>query len=325
MKYGLLICIFICSMLAVNAQSTVHASSFTVSQDGTADFKTIQAAIYAVRDLSQQQVTIHIKKGIYREKIVIPSWKTNITLEGEDAGNTMITYDDYAGKRLAARDEFLKADSIRTYTSYTLLIEGNGCGIKNLTIRNTAGRVGQAVALHVEGDRFTAINCRLLGNQDTFYAATENSRQYYKDCYIEGTTDFIFGEAIVLFSNCTVKSLSNSYITAAATRPGQPFGFVFMDCTLIADSAATKVYLGRPWRPYAKTVFIRTEMGNHIVKQGWDNWRNPANESTVLYAEYKSYGAGADSSSRAKWSRQLSKKELKKYIVKNIFNGWQPG
>jgi len=325
MKYGFFISFFIFSMLAANGQPTTYSSSFTVDQNGTADFKTIQAAIYAVRDLSQQKVTIHLKKGLYREKIVIPSWKTNIVLEGEDAANTLITWDDYAGKKLPVRDEFLKADSIRTYTSYTLLIEGNDCSIKNLTIRNTAGRVGQAVALHVEGDRFTAINCRLLGNQDTLYAATENSRQYYKDCYLEGTTDFIFGEAIVLFSNCSIKSLGNSYITAAATRPGHLFGFVFMDCKLIADSAATKVYLGRPWRPYAKTVFIRTEMGGHIVKQGWDNWRNPANESTVLYAEYKSYGAGAEGSGRVKWSRQLSKKEFKKYTVKNIFNGWQPG
>lgn len=309
------------------AQPVVYPKSFTVAKDGSGNFKTIQEAIYATRDLSQQQVTIHIKNGVYNEKIIIPSWKTNISLVGENKDSTIITYSDYAGKRLAARDEFLKTDSIRTYTSYTVLVEGNDCRIENITIKNTAGRIGQAVALHVEGDRFVAVNCTLLANQDTLYAATENSRQYYKDCFIEGTTDFIFGEAIVVFQNCTIKSLTNSFITAASTRPTQKFGFVFFDCKLIADTAAKKVYLGRPWRPYSKTVFIRTEMGNHILKEGWENWRNPENEKTVLYAEYKSYGEGATIEGRVKWSKQLTKKELKQYTLVNILAGpdnWRP-
>jgi pectinesterase len=309
------------------AQPTVYAKSFTVAKDGSGNFKTIQEAIYATRDLSQQQVTILIKNGIYNEKIIIPSWKTNISLIGENKDSTIITYNDYAGKRLTVRDEFLKTDSIRTYTSYTVLVEGNDCRIENITIKNTAGRVGQAVALHVEGDRFVAVNCTLLANQDTLYTATENSRQYYKDCFIEGTTDFIFGEATVVFQNCTIKSLTNSFITAASTRPTQKFGFVFFDCKLIADTAAKKVYLGRPWRPYSKTVFIRTEMGSHILKEGWENWRNPENEKTVLYAEYKSYGEGATIEGRVKWSRQLTKKDLKQYTLVNILAGpdnWRP-
>jgi len=221
--------------------------------------------------------------------------------------------------------EFLKTDSIRTYTSFTVLVEGNDCSIENLTIKNTAGRVGQAVALHVEGDRFMAKHCTLLGNQDTLYTATENSRQYYIDCYMEGTTDFIFGEATAVFQSCIIKSLVNSFVTAAATRPTQAFGYVFFDCKLIADTAAKKVFLGRPWRPYSKTVYIRTEMGSHIVKEGWDNWRNPDNEKTVLYAEYKSYGPGAQPAERVKWSKQLTAKEIKKYTLTRIFSGWNPG
>jgi pectinesterase len=179
----------------------------------------------------------------------------------------------------------------------------------------------------VEGDRFVAKNCVLLANQDTLYTATENSRQYYKDCFIEGTTDFIFGEATVVFQSCIIKSLTNSFITAASTRPTQKFGFVFFDCKLIADTAATKVYLGRPWRPYSKTVFIRTEMGSHILKEGWENWRNPENEKTVLYAEHKSYGDGATIEGRVKWSRQLTRKELRQYTLSNILSGqdnWHP-
>ena len=306
------------------AQHVDYPKYFVVAKDGSGNFKTIQEAIFAVRDLSQVQVIIMIKNGIYKEKVVIPSWKTNITLLGENMDSTIITYDDYAGKRLAVTDQFLKTDSIRTYTSYTLLVQGNDCNIENLTIRNTAGRVGQAVALHVEGDRFGAERCSLLGNQDTYYAATENSRQYLRDCYIEGTTDFIFGEATVFFYNCTIKSLANSYITASSARQTKDYGFVFLNCRLTADTAIGKVYLGRPWRPYAKTVFIKTEMGSHILPQGWDNWKNPENEKTAFYAEYKSFGEGANPAARAKWSHQLTEKEAKKYTLNNIFNGWKP-
>jgi pectinesterase len=306
------------------AQPVTYPSYFTVAQDGTGNYKTIQEAIFAVRDLSQQKVTIFIKKGVYKEKLIIPSWKTNISLVGESRDSTVITYDDHANMRLKTRDEFLKTDTLRTFTSYTMLVEGNDCSIENLTIKNTAGRVGQAVALHVEGDRFIAKNCTLLGNQDTLYTATENSRQYYKDCFIEGTTDFIFGESTVVFQSCTLKSLLNSYITAPSTRPTQKYGYVFFDCMLIADTAAKKVFLGRPWRPYGKSVFIRTDMGSHIVKQGWDNWRNPDNEKTAFFAEYKSYGEGGNTAERVKWSKQLTAKQAKKYSLSNIFSGWIP-
>jgi pectinesterase len=322
--------VFILSVViatVAHSQTPTYPSSFTVAQDGSGNFKTIQEAIFAVRDLSQQEVTIYIKNGVYREKLIIPSWKTNITLKGQSRDSTIITYDDHAGKRMATRDEFLKTDSIRTFTSYTLLIEGNDCRLVDLTVRNTAGRVGQAVALHVEGDRFSAFNCILSANQDTLYAATQNSRQLYQQCFIEGTTDFIFGEATVVFVTCTIKSLTNSYITAASTRPNQPYGFVFLHCSLIADSAATKVYLGRPWRPYSKTVFIDTYMGSHIVKEGWDNWRNAANEQTVLYAEYNSSGPGANNAGRVKWAKQLSAKQRRQYTVSNILKGadnWDP-
>lgn len=323
--FPLLVALLVTS--AACAQQTTYPSRFTVAQDGSGDFKTIQEAVFAVRDLSQQQVTVFIKKGVYREKLVIPSWKTNISLVGESRDSTIITWDDYTAKRLPARDPILKTDSIRTFTSFTVLVQGNDCRIENLTIRNTAGRVGQGVALHVEGDRFVAKNCTLLGNQDTLYAATDGSRQYYTGCYIEGTTDFIFGEATAVFQSCTIKSLINSYITAASTRPWRKYGYVFFDCRLIADTAAKRVFLGRPWRPFAKTVFIRTDMGNHIVKEGWDNWRNPNNEQTALFAEYKSYGPGANPDARVKWSRQLPAKEAKRYTLKNILgsmDNWQP-
>ncbi|MBC7913087.1 MAG: pectin esterase [Pyrinomonadaceae bacterium] len=312
-------------------KAQVYPSRLTVASDGSGDYKTIQEAVNSVRDLGSKQVKIFIRKGIYNEKLVIPSWKTNLHLVGESKENTIITGNDYSGKIYSGAPDLFGKTSHSTFTSYTVLIQGNNCILENLTIQNTAGRLGQAVALHTEADKVIVLNCMIKGNQDTLYTAGSVSRQYYKDCYIEGTTDFIFGEATAVFQNCTIKSLTNSFITAAATSSNQKFGYVFFDCKLIADSTAKKVYLGRPWRPYAQTVFIRTEMGAHIVPQGWDPWIGdkmfPDKEKTTFYAEYKSSGEGSTSTGRINWSRQLSKKEVKKYTLENIFSGsgnWNP-
>lgn len=296
----------------------------TVAQDGSGNYATIQEAINAVRDLSQEQVTIKIKPGTYHEKLVIPSWKKNISLVGESNSNTIITNNDYSGKDYPGGKDAFGRSKYSTYTSYTVLVQGDNIALENLTIENSSGRVGQAVALHIEGDKAIIRNCRMLGNQDTIYAARETSRQYYKDCYIEGTTDFIFGEATCVFENCTIKNLTNSYITAASTTPAQKYGYVFLNCKLIADTAATKCFLGRPWRPNAKVVFINTEMGSHIVPAGWNNWGYIENEKTVTYAEYKSYGPGANAAARVKWSKQLTADEAKQYTLRNIFSNWEP-
>lgn len=303
------------------AQAVTYPTHFTVAQDGSGDYKTIQEAVNAVRDLSQVQVSIYIKKGIYREKLVIPSWKTRISLIGEDKEKTIITNNDFSGKANPQGKDAFGKDKFTTYTSYTVLVQGNNFIAQNLTIENTAGPVGQAVALHVEGDRCAIINCRLLGNQDTLYAGTENSRQFYKDCYIEGTTDFIFGEATAVFQHCELKNLKNSFITAPATTQRQQFGFVFFDCRLLAVDSVKKVFLGRPWRPYAKAVFINTDIASPVCAAGWDNWRNPGNEKTAFFAEYKSTGKGAVTSDRVSWSHQLTEAEIKKYTIKNILSG----
>lgn len=308
-----------------------YPSTLIVAQDGSGNYKTIQEAVNSVRDLGEKRVNIYIRKGIYKEKLIIPSWKTNISLIGESAESTVITGNDYSGKSVPEGKDNLGLEKYSTYTSYTVLVQGNGIILENLTIENTAGRVGQAVALHVEGDKVIVRNCSIKGNQDTLYAATAGSRQYYENCFIEGTTDFIFGEAICVFKNCTIKSLSNSFITAAAQRQSQKFGFVFFDCKLTAAPEADKVFLGRPWRPYAKTVFIRTEMGAHIVPEGWNAWPGdkmfPDKEKTAFYAEYKSTGPGSAGNQRVNWSKQLSAKEAKDYTLKNIFytkDSWIP-
>jgi pectinesterase len=305
---------FLFITLSANAQT--YPKSFTVAKDGSGDFKTIQEAVNAVRDLSEVQVPIYIKNGIYKEKLVIPSQKSKISLIGENKDQTIITFDDYSGK-----------NGINTYTSHTVLVQGNDFKAENITFENSAGPVGQAVALHVEADRVIIKNCKILGNQDTLFPSADTSRQYYVDCYIEGTTDFIFGAATVVFERCHIHSKKNSYITAASTTQAQPFGFVFLDCKLTADPAFQKVYLGRPWRPYAKTVFIRTEMGSHILPEGWHVWNENKNHETTFYAEYGSFGPGFVKESRISWSKQLTKKEAKQYTLATIFKGniaWIP-
>lgn len=325
-KLLILFFVLICSAKLL-AQTATYPASLTVAKDGNGNFKTIQEAINSIRDLSQVEVTIFIKSGLYNEKLVIPSWKTHISLIGESNKNTIITNNDYTGKDYPGKDPSGKHQYM-TFTSYTVLVQGAHFRAENLTIQNTAGRVGQAVALHVEGDRVIIKNCRLLGNQDTLYLATGTSRQYYQDCYIEGTTDFIFGEATVVFQNCTIKSLVNSYITAAATTLHQQFGFVLFNCKLIGDTGATKVYLGRPWRPHAKTVFINCELGSHIVPEGWNPWKGdamfPDKEKTAYYAEYGNTGPGSAVAGRVSWSKQLTRKQAKRYTLNNIFSGWNP-
>lgn len=294
-----------------------------VAKDGSGDFTSIQKAIDSLRDLGPGEALVYIKAGTYHEKIEIRSSKHHITIQGEDRENTIITHDDYSGKI----DECTQ-EKMTTFNSYTFLVIGDDIKIENITIKNSSCNQGQAVALHVEGDRFTMKNSNILGCQDTLYTATNKSRQYYENCHIEGTTDFIFGQATAVFQNCTIKNLTDSYATAAATDKDNAYGYVFFNCELIAKEGVTKAYLGRPWRPYAKTVFINSNIGSHIVPEGWHAWPGdkmfPDKEKTAYYAEYNNQGEGAENSKRVTWSHQLTKKEAKKYTLENIFRGWIP-
>jgi pectinesterase len=294
---------------------------FVVAKDSSGNFRTIQEAITACRDYAERQYVIFVKKGVYNEKLLIPTWKTHITIIGQDVDSTIITYNDFSGKIDSLGKKF------NTFTSYTCMVAGNNITIENITFVNSAGRVGQAVALHVEGDRCVFRNCKLVGNQDTLFASGEDSRQYYVGCTIEGTTDFIFGAATAVFERCTIVSKVNSYITAASTPSARPYGFVFLNCKLLADSAGRKVYLGRPWRLYAYTAFINCEMGDHIRPEGWHNWSKPEAEKTARYFEHNSSGPGANSAARVPWSHQMTREEASALTVKGILkgdDGWDP-
>lgn len=296
----------------------VHHYDFVVAKDGSGDFFTLQEAINAVPDFRKEgRTTILVRKGVYKEKLIVPESKINVTLIGQ--GDAVVSGDDYASKK----NRF--GENMSTSGSASCYIYAPDFHAENLTFENTAGRVGQAVACFVSADRAVFRNCRFLGNQDTLYTYGRNCRQYYENCYIEGTVDFIFGWSTAVFDHCTIHSRGNGYITAPSTDKGQAHGYVFLDCKLTADTGVTDVYLSRPWRPYAQAVFIRCDLGKHILPAGWDNWNKKDAEKTVFYAEYESKGEGSDPKGRASFSRQL--KNSKDYTVGKVLAGadnWNP-
>lgn len=290
---------------------------FVVAKDGSGDFFTVQEAVNAAPDYCKQDETrILIREGIYKEKLTIPANKEKLHLTGENPENTVITWDDYALKKGSTGYE------MGTSATSTVFLHANDFLAENLTFENSAGDsrdIAQACAITVNGDRAAFINCRFIANQDTIYTFGPGQRQLFRGCYIEGTTDFIFGFSTAWFEDCVIMSKKNSYVTAASTPRGQQWGYVFKDCKLIHNEKAAKVYLGRPWRPYAKTVFIECELGDHILKEGWHNWNKKDAEKTSFYAEYGNYGPGAASKKeRVKWSHTLSAAAAEKYTPENV-------
>ncbi len=302
----ILFCLFVCT----NAFALNY--DIVVANDGSGNFKTVQEAITSIRDFRPEgRTVIYIKNGVYKEKVVLPTHKTQITLLGENRDSTIITWDDHAN-----------INKMGTFKTYTFLVMGNDIIFENLTIENNAPQLGQAVALHVEGDRIRFVNCKFLGNQDTIYLGREGARAYFKNCYIEGTTDFIFGPSTAWFEECSIHCKRNSYITAASTPANIKYGFIFNKCTVTTAPNVTKMYLGRPWRAYAMTVFMECNLPETITPAGWENWGKPDNEKTARYFEYKNTGPGANIAGRAKWSAQLNNKEANALNVRSVFNDW---
>ncbi|MDO9635170.1 MAG: pectinesterase family protein [Paludibacter sp.] len=315
MKLVLIILTLFVRSFTVNAG--IPTDAIVVDRNGTGHYRNIQQAIDSVRAYNPTgTVTIYIKNGFYKEKLEIPTHICKLHIIGEDQYKTILNYDDHA-----------LIDNMRTFKTYTLKISGNDILIENLTVENSAAPMAQAVALHVEGDRVVFRNCRFLGNQDTVYAGRENSRQYFENCYIEGTTDFIFGPATAWFEQCEIVCKKNSYITAASTPEQIPYGFIFNSCTIKLAEGIDAVYLGRPWRPYAMTVFMNCHLPEGIVPPGWDNWRNPENEKTARYFEFNNTGLGASSAKRVAWSNSLSEMEVKTLTPNHVLKGydkWKP-
>ena len=322
MKRLLTIIVAFSAMLTAQAQKSYdNPDTLVVSRDGTGEFRNIGEAIEVCRAFMEYHKVIYVKKGTYKEKLVVPQWLTNIEICGEDRDQTIITWDDHANIQLPSIGK-----GMGTFRTYTLKIQGSRITLKNITIENNSARLGQAVALHTEGDRLTFINCRFLGHQDTVYTGNAKTRLYFKDCYIEGTTDFIFGPSTAWFEHCDIFCKANSYITAASTPQDVAYGYIFNNCTITADTQVDKVYLGRPWRDYGYTLFMNCELPRQIRPEGWHHWREEAKQ-TARYLEYNNRGEGATTEKRAAWSRQLTKKEAQKITVDAVFSiddKWNP-
>ncbi len=295
------------------------AKPIVVAQDGSGNFKTVQEAVNSVTDHSNTVTEIFVKKGTYKERIVVPADKTNITLIGEDVNSTILTFDNYATRLDSA------GKALGTSRTASFYVYGNGFTAKNITFQNSAGPVGQALAIYVAGDKAAFFNCRFLGFQDTIYTNGRGTREYYKSCYIEGTTDFIFGAATALFDDCNIFCKKGGlYISAASTLDTTKYGYVFTNCHITGSAPDNTFALGRPWRPYAKVVYLYCDLSNVIMAAGWDNWKNPDNEKTAYYAEYKNTGPGFQPDRRVPWSHQLTDDEAKIYTVQLVLNGWEP-
>jgi pectinesterase len=311
--YSILFCVIAFCMQG-KAQQTI-----VVDVNGKGNFTTIQAALNSIPSGNNTLFEVLIKNGVYKEVVTVDASKNNIHFTGESKEKTIVTFNNHAGTKLS------NGDTLNTWTCATVFVYGNNITAENITFENNAGfTAGQAVAVRVEGNRVAFKNCNFIGFQDVLFLSGNGVKHYLENCYIEGTTDFIFGAATAYFNKCTIKSKKNSHVTAASTNSIIPFGFVFNACTLIADSAINKVSLGRPWSPTASVTYINCFMDKHIIAEGWNNWKNPANEQTARYAEYNSYGPGANALMRVKWTKQLTLVEAEKYTVANVLGTWQP-
>ena len=303
---------------------------YRVAREGKADFRSLGEALQALSTLPENpgRTTVSIGEGIYREKLRVTL--PRLSLVGEGAERTVLSWDDHATRLLPS------GERMNTFNSYTLYVGADDFFAQGLTIENSAGdgrKKGQAIACYVDADGAIFSECAINGHQDTLFigplpdnpapkginlvhpvriAGCEGPRgpqcSNFRNCYIEGDVDFIFGSGMAIFEGCTIISLDrgekvNGYITAPSTLLGQELGFVFLDCNLESEAGTGTVFLGRPWRRSAKAAFIRCKMQAHIALQGWDNWENPENEKTVEFLEWNNSGPGSALGNRPAWIR----------------------
>jgi pectinesterase len=304
---------------SVGESARGRGTEIVVAQDGSGQFTNVQAAIMSVpMGYATNPVVILIKPGTYKEQLYIQREKRFFHLRGEDAKRTILTFD------LHANLTGLDGKPIGTFRTPSTYIDAEDFTAENLTFANSAGPVGQALAIRIDGDRAVFRNCRFLGWQDTILA--NRGRHYFENCYIEGHVDFIFGGATCYFERCQIHCLRDGYITAASTPDTNKFGYVFNHC-IITGAADTKTFLGRPWRDFAATVFLNTTMSDVVRPAGWHNWSKPEREQTTRYAEFGSTGPGAQPDQRVKWARKLSTAEAREFSVANVLHGtdgWNP-
>jgi pectinesterase len=311
---------FLAALYAYHGTAQAAEVTITVAADGSGQFKSVQEAIMSVPDgRPERPVFIRIKPGTYKEPIYVQREKRFFHLVGEDPATTILTYDLHAN--MPGPD----GKTLGTFRTPSTTIDADDFTAENLTFENSAGPVGQALALRVDGDRAVFRNCRFLGWQDTIFL--NRGRQLFDRCTIEGHVDFIFGGATAFFDHCHIHCLRKGYITAAATPDFQPFGFVFSHCKITGESPEAVTYLGRPWRGYSAVAFLNTEMAEIVRPEGWHNWNLPEREQTARYAEFQSTGPGAKPEARVPWAEQLTDEEAARFTIENVLSGtdgWKP-
>lgn len=323
----------LCLLALLLCRAVAAQGIIVVAADGSGDVRTVQEAFAAVPDDHPERTIIHIKPGVYDGQKILARQKRNVTLRGEDAASTILTWH-------VNTNEAQPEGTHPRHKGTALVVLADDFRAERLTFQNTSGDHGQALALRIDGDRAVVTDSRLLGWQDTLML--NDGRHYFRDTYIEGRVDFIFGSATAVFERCQIHSKNGGYVTAASTPPERAHGFVFIDSRLTGDPTPWRdpangapakapgsplAYLGRPWRPHGSVTFINTEMGAHIQPAGWHNWGKPGNESSARYAEYGSHGPGARPSARVAWSRQLSADEAAQLTPARILagsDGWRP-
>jgi pectinesterase len=291
-----------------------------VATDGSGDYTTIQAAIDAVpqNTRADRRWTIGVRSGRYREVVYVQREKRFVSLIGENADQTILTFD------LRASANGPNGLPMGTFRTPTLQIDADDFTVENLTVENNAGPVGQALALRADGDRLVFRKVRLLGWQDTIFL--DRGRQYFEDSLIAGHVDFIFGGATAFFERCELLVRSDGYITAASTPPEQSHGFVFANGRISGEPGA-HAFLGRPWRDFAAVAFVNMTMSEVVRPEGWHNWDRPERERMARYSEGGSTGDGAAASRRVPWARRLSASDMRALSARSVLggsDGWNP-
>jgi pectinesterase len=311
--------ILIIALCLCNLAGFAQAKRVVVAQDGSGDYRSVQAALDAVPKNNRTPITIFIKSGTYKEKLNLAKKQNFVRLVGEDLNTTVLTYDDYNGRTLD------NGEPLGTSEASSFRVFGNDFSAENLTFENTAGKIGQGPAMWVYGDKVSFKNCRFLGTRDTLYPYGYGSRQYYKDCYIEGTTDYILGSATAWFEDCTLFCKAGGTVIMAPSTPDSiKYGFVLQRCKMVGDAPADSYFIARPWKPFAKTVLLNCELSAAIHPKGWDHWGKESNKQDAFFGEFKSIGPGAVPKARILWSRQLTPQQAAFYTRETVLGGWDP-
>ncbi|KAJ0975915.1 hypothetical protein J5N97_017880 [Dioscorea zingiberensis] len=294
-----------------------------VDRNGCCNFTKVQAAVDAVTDFNQKRTVIWINKGIYYEKIMILRTKANITFQGQGLDSTAIVWNDTANS------------SHGTFYSASVTIYGPNFIAKNISFMNVApipkpGDVGaQAVAIRVGGDQAAFWGCGFFGAQDTLH--DDRGRHYFKECYIQGSIDFIFGDGKSLYENCQMVSIASpvapgsKFINGAVTAHGratadEDTGFAFVNCMI---GGTGRIWLGRAWRPYSRVVYAYTTMSDIIAPEGWNDFNDPTRDQTIFYGEYKCGGIGANPTMRAPYVKKLNDTEAAPFLSTSFIDGMQ--